>query len=833
MTEIELGPDRTKFLVRVFVDGVLSFADRFDAMSAKAREAQAARLGVAPASFLLWIEEARREGHAKRFPLPLPDRGDKAGARVRRIEEAAAAAVTHDLDSRFVKDVLPTVPVTHVAEWDSLEDLCCLDVDYHEGTPPPRDWLSNVVWTKLTPRPCLWHFSRGGGLHLFYARTDLFTAEELASVAALRFRSIDQSAGLELKRVVRGPGAEECHALLPQDEGAGFVEWLGSAEFDADARDAWLDSEGMECGKRYDHDKCPICPSADEGKHRQPVVVSEAGIYCFKCEGLGLSIGRRKAGWASWAAILGSPSSGDLGVMVRRITHWGHAKWVLTEKYCLPEALSRTAYKAALKSYHRDDAAALLLVNNAFGEIGNEMARVNDLWYNIESSHVYPKDIQQMLATLPACQFVDADGKQKVSMATVTQMTQTMDLTAKGYPNVEVIHGFKLAAQFLGDLGKRAMVAVPNPKLVEKGRRYCPRYVPKTKRMPLAEARATIESVFPKLDWTLVELAICSFACAQETRAGLLPMFFVSGPAGAAKTSTPRIAAAIYGATTYDVVYDPDPAHLRQSIYLGGVEAPCVLLNEILKDSARGRNKLSAREALDFTLNLTENSSSWVSYRGPVKMGRLPAIIMTEPVCPLALKDETQLARRIRHHRVYGRKDEWKRTVSAVKLSDFHLLRAVSDAINRACDSVLSDVCDKWFSLPMTWDQIADELGVRTIEDSPDFDDTSEYLAEFYRLVCEAPDLTGRLADRYNHYKRISRADGATSILAEVYTMFADGGGEQWVTSRRLLEKDWSAVLKTELPVSIDMTTDGVNVYVRFRSGPPKAPGTLFNGDIR
>jgi hypothetical protein len=242
---------------------------------------------------------------------------------------------------------------------------------------------------------------------------------------------------------------------------------------------------------------------------------------------------------------------------------------------------------------------------------------------------------------------------------------------------------------------------------------------------------------------------------------------------------------------------------------------------------------------LDPLLNLTADSQSWVAYMGPMKMGRPPAMFLTEPVCPLDLRDESQLARRIRHYRVHGTKTDWPKTIGAAGLGqELDMLRTVSLKMNQACDAILSYVCDEWFSTPNTWDAMADALGVRTIAESPDFGDSTPWLREFFRLVCLAPDLDGRLKAMYpGGYKRISRNDGVTlnsdaDNLLTVYGMFVDGpSGAEWTQNRKLGEKDWAQLLGTDQQVWFDSTTDGSAVYVRFRVGPARKP-LLVNEQI-
>jgi hypothetical protein len=160
-------------------------------------------------------------------------------------------------------------------------------------------------------------------------------------------------------------------------------------------------------------------------------------------------------------------------------------------------------------------------------------------------------------------------------------------------------------------------------------------------------------------------------------------------------------------------------------------------------------------------------------------------------------------------------------------------LRAASDLVAKACDAIMSDVVDEFFAVPATWDELADSLGVTTIEKSDEFEDTTPWLKELFRLTCAAPDLTEREKRIYAAgYKKVLRTSSADEEddLAQAYTMFTDGGAD-WFNPRRLLEKDWADLLKVDHTVKLDIRTDNNNVYIRFRQGPAKAP-TAINQQI-
>lgn len=811
--EIEILPDQRRMLVILRRPGRPDWRERFNPDSAKKRKQLAAECGVTDDEFTAQCEECRARGGAV-IRVINPSAPALDCFIVRKIDATRGTGEQVRGSPADILTRLQSIPVDHVIEWQSGDSLCCLDVDYHDSTPPSADWLTAQIMTNLRPRPIAWHVSRNGGLHCFYIASDPLTAEELAATAALRYRSIDSTAGLELKRVVRGPGAARVHTYTTQDSGVGFTDWLGSPEYDGSERASWLEAQAMEIDRRYAHERCPISGGPS---HAEPVVVGEAGIYCHRCAGLGLSLGCRRAGFAPWAAILGAPSSGELGRLVRSLTHWGHAKWILTQTYGLPEVFARLAYSAAIKAYHAARPSAAL-IGRVFDPNTEDYARVNDSWVSIATLHPYPRDILPVLSTFPAALYVTGD-EVKISPAAVCDLSQFKNLQSRGYSNIELVHGIRLAES------DRLTAAVPNPDIIRTDARRIARYIPKAKRLSDTDAWAEVERIVPRVDQTLIKLLICAFSVAQETRAGLLPILFISGPAGTSKSATCKIAAGIYGSRCGEATFEHDQSRYRASIREAAATSPVVVLNEMLKEGARHR--LSVRQTLDIVLTLTPDSTSHGLYRGPVRMGRLPAVVITEPSLPLTIRDETQLSRRIRHYRVTGRKDDWPATIQAAGVpgQDLTLLRCTGEHTALACDSIVSQIADDYLLSPQTWDAIAESLGCRTVEKDANFEDMSGWNRELFRLLCAEPKLTGKDAKQYsNGYKKLTKEDHDKPINT-VYSMFADGYGADWTSSRRLLEKSWDALLGVPgKEIHLDMKPNGTNVYMRFRIGPDKSP---------
>lgn len=835
MIELELIPEKTKVGVIKREDGNVVKQLRFDPMSVNGQNNTSRTLGIPVAQLLQWCDTLRATGTALRVKLGASVT-DPTAFYTRGFHETEDQAAVHKVTpSEFLTSVLPKVPNDRLATWGDVEACCCLDVDYHETPAPERILLESVVVSRIFPRPFAWHFSRGGGLHLFYVGGKGFTAEELAAVAALRFRMIDPTAGVELKRVVRGPGAEQVHVYGDQDTTGLLLDWLREPVQVHLSNEEYLEEHDFQIGKRYPHERCPVHPSEDGGKHRDPVNVRDGGIHCYVCEAAGRVFGSRHPGFFPWTALIHHPTAGDVGHMIRNLAHWGHVRWVLQERYGLTGKLAEKAYSAALKAYHLDK-PTVALIPQVFSKDIARYARVGASWMSIEELISFSRNIAPAIASFPSCQSVNAKGEAKAVPVKVTNMQESIDLTEMGYPSVQLIFGTKMASEFLGGLN-RTVVAVPHPEIRQRGgANALPRYVPFTKRMKIDKAWDVLEQIVPRVDRTLIELILCGVGCAQETELGLPPRIFVTGPSGAAKTSHFRIAAAIAGVRSGEPTIQGSDERLRQAIMQAIQQAPIVVINEIFKDAYRNNRKQKPAQALEPVLNLEKESLTHVLYKGPEKLGKQFVLGFTEIALPLDIKDETQIARRIRYHRLDRSKRDWPRTIAAAGVTDLHLLRLASAEVADACNAILSDVIDRFFVQAMTFQDQAEALGVKTIEDSDDFIDQTPALKQFYRLACTAPEITNKHnSKRYPKYKQITRGetDGSeeSEELLALYTMFADGPGTDWLTAHRLAEKDWSMILGVDEPVKLSMAENGSSVFVRFQVGPQKNP-TKVNGEI-
>lgn len=846
-TEIELIPDG-KRLAYIKWDGDKPVARaRFDPMSEKARYGAGHVLGVDDVTLLQWAAEVEIAKTPKRFVAPHDAAADRPGVfTVREIDQARTEGRKYDLPpERLLREVLPAVGVEQVVDWTGRAGLCCLDIDYHEkdkdGCPiaPARHWLESVVTTRLAPRPLCWHFSKGGGLHLFYVGTEGFRADELAAVAALRFRSIDVSAEVELKTQIRGPGADPVRYYDKQDTTGLVTGWLaagfedGSGDIE-DTAATYRAAHDLEIGKRYSHDKCPIAPSPDAGDKRSPVVVNEAGIHCFLCESKNQVRGSRRPGFVPWSVLVDHPTGGLLGDMIRRIAHWGHARHVLREAYGLDGPMAKLAYVAALKAVHQGTDRYPLIANvsrdTTDGYAYLAPGNAPPFWYDMDT-FAPGKDLRDMIAAFPAVQYVTAKGEVKPIADRLTKFLQVeTDLTRFGYPKIQLINGAKIAGAVL-NLNDGVVIATPQAKIRERGDAYRPRYVPRSSRMKVEAAWTAIEQIVPRVDRSLIELLIAGAAVVQEGKLGPSPRVFVAGSSGTAKTAHFGVASGILGTSVQPVRFDRDETRMYQAIRDALDHSPIVPVSEIFKDAARGA-KLDPIGALSSFLNLDKHIRVHRLYKGSEPVGREAMLGFTEISLPLPVRDETQLARRLRYVRLYNRKHEWPSTMAAAGVGEFHLIRLASPEVAAACNAILSDVADRFFDVNRTFEQIADMIGVPTVETSADFADPLPYLREFFRLICAAPDVTDPRLKRMiaPGFKKIVPGGGAGTDadeedLAAIWTMFADHPtGERWFRSEKLESRDWAEVLKVEGHVKIVIQRNGDAVFVRFQIGPLKKP---------
>jgi hypothetical protein len=840
--KIQLIPDpKTNKLLYTFFgpDGVKQASAQIGRYREKDQQRLAHDAGVDTSVVISWFDQAFTQATPAAIEIQLIEpeaptvdiwlRGITEEGTTPRPNEPSLKIPVADLP-RWLRENLKSYAATDLIDWKDDENLACLDVDYHGSYNPGREWVDTTAATRLVPVPTAYHLSRGGGLHAFYVGVPgILTAKETASLALLRWRQIDPKAGVELKRMVRGPGGETVFTPSSGDpimSAKSALSWLSIENGDPDGKsEQWCEEHGVEKGSRYAHTHCPIEPSGSG--NRDPVVIGDDGVYCHVCAGKGVSYpGVQQPGFVPWSRLVEesdeSRPSGNLNTLVRTPTHWGHAKWVIEAMTGLSGALAKQAYAAAIKLYHHDKPTAAL-IPYVFNRDTEGIARkVPNVWGTVEEGYTFPTTIAPILSQLPAAMYVSEKGEPKPNPSTVNLFQQpTIDLSDRGYPPIQVIRGVRLHQDYKD---KTRLVVADVPQWLRPfGSALYPKYVEPEKRKDIAESKALIESVLPHVNWSYVEALILARA-SNEARVGLPQHIIVTGVSGGAKTSHVMLASGILGDVTSEVFYEADTTRLRSSIREASVAGSFLSINEFNKDALRQNPKLTPDQVMDPLLNFTPDSLSHKLHLGPVALGHIGVCIWTETYISEALRSQTQIARRV-HHIHLSKKVDWESGLSVNGLSRPVEIRTIGIDYAQACNAIFSDIIDRHLSVPKPFGVHAKSIGVPLLLDSPEFNDPTNKLLAFFHAVCDAPDPTEGQAKRFpgKGFKVILRSDN--SELSDLWIDMANGADDkQWTESKKISEKDWGELLNVPDEVKFDVATDGKRVAVRFRVGPKSEP---------
>lgn len=85
-------------------------------------------------------------------------------------------------------------------EWDDIEQLANLDIDYHQLPldQRPQPFQLEALALIIRPRPKMYWISRGRGLHLLFKPVDGLTAEEAAACGGLHCKQLDPKCTFEI-----------------------------------------------------------------------------------------------------------------------------------------------------------------------------------------------------------------------------------------------------------------------------------------------------------------------------------------------------------------------------------------------------------------------------------------------------------------------------------------------------------------------------------------------------------------------------------------------------------------------------------------------------------
>lgn len=704
--------------------------------------------------------------------------------------------------------------VEPIISWDGTERLCALDFDRHDVDYDrrPSVEVSEHLSLRVQPRPLFTWVTHGRGLRLLYEAANGFTASELAGIAALSLGSLEPLGTIEFIACTRHPGynvpGRHCggiHRSVQGNDIAALQAWLGKKEVEEEVIDEYLAQRALSRGCRYNHSHCPVQPH--EPGNREPVTVREEGIFCHACAGRGVTYGHKSPGWFPFISLCGSPVPSSIRTCVQHRTHFAHSQHVLRASLDYDETVLKAIYSAALKVTHPDDEG----LDKCF-YTGRDFVRYGGYWGNA-SGEAYTGDLAPILSTLPA----------GYSPERVARLQQCFDISQLGYPALEPIRGIRIYSHRLPlrDSGRVPILLHNKVLRPEAMAPFRPRYVgPSGRPMLLEEAWATLEAVFPGLDRAYVTLLLVAKGIA-EGGVGI-PLIFASGPTGAGKTSTVKIAAAIAGDDLSEPVCGGGTERLRQAIASGKQGGDYVVLNEVFKLQQQRLDSV-----LNLLLTLTPDSTSHKLYVGPVPMGRMPVCVLTDTSLPEQVAEHAQIARRLIHVPL-STAVEWDGSLQDAGLSGFEQLRVANPQYAIACDMILSHVIDTYFSHHMTLAEIAGVLGYTPLSDTETADDNRTALRRLFYQTCIAPELDGADAGRWSGkgWKRLE--SHVQSELVEAWKAVQD---EDFFRSERCNEADWARLLGTA-SVRFELRHHGRRVFIRFIKGDPRSKRCRVNEEL-
>lgn len=688
-------------------------------------------------------------------------------------DAATAVTLTDEYTfGTFVNDSTVTLPPECLVEWRDVR-LGYLDIDVEHAIHPVE---AERIASQVRPRPRWWHQSRSGGLHLYYEAACGFEALDLAACAAVWVRQWDSRLRCELKTVTHHPAltGKPWHEQTPTPDVGHVLAWLKCDSADVDTS-AVLGENGWTVGNRLPHTQCPIDSRPTSGN--DPVVVNDDGIYCFTCASAGLSLGSNRAGFVPFSYYVGSGLRSTLQDCVRNFTHWSHARIVFASQLDVPDALARRCYRVMLAMWHGSNDPRIDRAMVA----GDGLIRRKGYWQYVDGAAFKVQHGKRELSSLPAVQ----NDKGEAIGSVVDRFCQSTDLSSHGYAPIDIVHGVKLWGHHLPYADRRIVTVRYNGP--DESR---PRYLPPPHRLSEDETREVYHHHFPYVPWEYLQLLIAARGVAEGGQ-GMPPFIYCWGASGAGKTQTVHIAAGTIGDSNTEVNWSHDTQRFRQGVQEAVTCGTFCTVNEIKKSAQRVRMEIDL--ALEPLLTLTEHSTSHQLYVGPVTLGRVPVVVMTETTAPLALLRSEQLVRRLVNVHLPHRLD-WDQKAGA----NATRVREIGEKMRHAADSLLSWVIDKHLREPLTIFQIAERLGFERMEDyAHNVTGIEETLRAFFDAVCAAPDADASDQKRWGGkgWKKCdqSRGNDTRNELDHLYLTLSDP--TDFTTSTRILETDWSRLL--------------------------------------
>lgn len=696
----------------------------------------------------------------------------------------------------------------HVIEWEDRSQCCAVDLDFHGGNAPAG---LLALAAGLSPMPYRYWLTKSGGLRLIYLRSVTQPAHALAGIAGLALLTVHRTAGLELITRTRFPEGDVWGSCELQDDTCNAVRML-QGKYTVDDREFadWLESKGLVVGDAFAHVHCPANPHPRAEGNAAPVKIFDDHIYCHVCNADGVCFGSHTAGYFPAARLCGSFSQSLFALCTEHMTHWQHAKFAIMSMDALSgrETIAKAVYWAALALRH---GACNPLIPGVFTS-GDNLIRYDGHWGDDQGKPVLFREGQaQRLHDLPAAQFIDGEGKVGVSLKMVEWLRHTGDISRYGYPHVAPIWGVHLSHQLPPADWRICTVLHPANMRGNAMRDRLPRYLTVGSRLTLDEAWARIEVVFPRVNRNAVMLLVAAKGCC-ETGMGLPPLLLFSGPTGAGKSATVKLASAILGDHATEIPYTPNTERLRAGLMHAKKKGSFAVFDEFLKGASKSRK--DPAESMECLLNFTPDSESHMLYVGPVALGALPVCVWSDTTVPEEIITHAQLARRLAWVKLDSRMS-WETSLQAAGIPGPDAVRTHGgEGLRAACDTILSHVADTHFQLTPVFRDIVGYYNFSMLEATSLMQERELVIRQFYEAVCGAPVLQGADAKRYPApgWKLLDLSHDSSDIVA-LWDQLADEGKK---SSRTLAETDIAAACGLDTPTTFDIRSHGYKRFVRF-----------------
>ena len=486
----------------------------------------------------------------------------------------------------------------HLILWGDKPALCALDVDYHNGESIFSENM-DILIKLVTPTPSFSWITKSGGLRLIYVADDSTSAYEHAVLAALCVKHHDSRASVEFKcdtwhpkSVIDGKTCGPVHQYTQVYDDSILSSYLGTYSVDSSKIEEYLHSKGLELGKRYPHSQCPI--HATDADKRNPVSVSDNGIYCYVCnsEDRYYPGVRRTPGFVPYGVLLRGNYVSLANDCVANLVHFYHAKYVLKNSLGVDfqDEQLEVLYRILLKKKHGTDKSEF--IEGCFNSNLN-FVRVERDWRTDQNEACNFGDSSASLRSLPITWYLDDEGKKKSDSVTVEKLTKPHDLSTMGYLDLQPYIGISLYNVFNSDPNPLKIPFVYNinelSSPIYNDRR--PAYIPiHERKVTPDEAYTLLANIFPGINLSIIKLLI-AVRGLNEVTDGHGNFVFIRGSTGSGKTAVVQIASAILGDNAIDVAWMHDTDDLRRRIAESKTKASYIIFNEVIKaGNAQMRN---------------------------------------------------------------------------------------------------------------------------------------------------------------------------------------------------------------------------------------------------